>query len=99
LAPYKAAVFPLVNKDGMPEVARKIYQSLKSQFNVFYDEKGSVGRRYARQDEVGTPYCVTVDGQTLEDGSVTIRDRDSLQQVRIEADDCVEEIRGRLVGV
>ena len=65
LAPIKAAVFPLVKKDGMPEVAQKIYRELKQQFNVFYDEKGAVGRRYRRQDEAGTPYCITVDGQTL----------------------------------
>ena len=67
LAPIKAAVFPLVKKDGMPEVAQKIYRDLKPQFNVFYDEKGAVGRRYRRQDEAGTPYCITVDGQTLKD--------------------------------
>ena len=65
LAPIKAAVFPLVKKDGMPEVAQKIYRELKPHFNVFYDEKGAVGRRYRRQDEVGTPFCITVDGQTL----------------------------------
>ena len=64
--------------------------------HVFYDEKGAVGRRYRRQDEVGTPYCITVDGETLKDGSVTIRDRDSLEQWRVKADDCVEEIRRRV---
>lgn len=98
LAPIKAAVFPLVNKDGMPEAARRIYKDLKPLFNVFYDEKGSVGRRYARQDEAGTPYCITVDGQTLEDNTITIRDRDSLRQVRIKLDDCTEEISRRLAG-
>ena len=77
LAPIKAAVFPLVKKDGMPEVAREIYKTLKPQMPVFYDEKGAVGRRYRRQDEVGTPFCITVDSQTLEDGTVTIRDRDT----------------------
>ena len=65
----------------MPEVAQKIYRDLKRHFNVFYDEKGAVGRRYRRQDEVGTPFCITVDGQTLEDGTVTIRDRDTLAAV------------------
>ena len=96
LAPIKAAVFPLVNKDGMPEVAQRIYRELKARFNVFYDAKGSVGRRYARQDEAGTPYCITVDGQTLQDQTVTIRDRDTLRQWRVKADDCPEEIRSRL---
>jgi glycyl-tRNA synthetase len=96
LAPIKAAVFPLVKKDGMPEAAQKIYRALKAHFNVYYDEKGAVGRRYARQDEIGTPYCITVDGQTLADGTVTIRDRDSLQQWRVKADDCVAEIKGKL---
>jgi glycyl-tRNA synthetase len=92
LAPMKAAVFPLVKKDGMPEVAQRIYRDLKKQFNVFYDEKGAVGRRYRRQDEAGTPYCITVDGQTLSDGTVTVRDRDSLRQWRVKVDDCTSEI-------
>ena len=98
LAPVKAAVFPLVKKDGMPEVAQKIYRDLKPHFNVFYDEKGAVGRRYARQDEVGTPYCITVDGQTLSEGTVTIRDRDTLRQWRVQADACVNEIRQSLTA-
>ena len=96
IAPIKAAVFPLVKKDGMPEIAKKIYADLKPFFNVFYDEKGAVGRRYRRQDEAGTPYCITVDGQTMDDGTVTIRDRDSLEQVRVAGEDVVEEIRRRL---
>ncbi len=96
LAPIKAAVFPLVKKDGMPEVAKEIYGALKPHCNVFYDEKGAVGRRYRRQDEAGTPYCITVDGQTLTDKTVTIRDRDSLKQWRIKADDCVAELQGLL---
>jgi glycyl-tRNA synthetase len=98
LAPVKAAVFPLVKKDGMPEVAQKIYRALKPHFNVFYDEKGAVGRRYARQDEVGTPYCITVDGQTLTDGTVTFRDRDTLKQWRVKVDDCEAEVRKGLAG-
>jgi glycyl-tRNA synthetase len=93
LAPVKAAVFPLVKKDGMPEVAQKIYRELKGDFNVFYDEKGAVGRRYRRQDEAGTPYCITVDGETLANGSVTIRDRDSLKQWRVKAEECGVELR------
>jgi len=98
LAPVKAAVFPLVKKDGMPEVAQKIYRDLKQHFNVFYDEKGAVGRRYARQDEVGTPYCITVDGETMQNGSVTIRDRDSLKQWRVRGDEAVAEIGKLLRG-
>jgi glycyl-tRNA synthetase len=92
IAPVKAAVFPLVKKDGMPEVAQAIYRALKARFNVFYDEKGAVGRRYRRQDEAGTPYCITVDGQTLQDQTVTVRDRDTLKQWRVKVDDCTDEI-------
>src|SRR5438105_13024345 len=82
LAPIKAAVFPLVNKEGMPEKAHALYRELKNDFNVFYDDKGAIGRRYRRQDEAGTPFCVTIDGQTLQDDTVTIRDRDTTQQWR-----------------
>ena len=83
LAPTKGAVMPLVKKDGLPDVARKIVDELKYDYNVVYDEKDSVGKRYRRQDAVGTPYCVTVDGQTLEDGTVTVRHRDTMQQERV----------------
>jgi glycyl-tRNA synthetase len=96
IAPIKAAVFPLVKKDGMPEIAQDIYRRLKSRFSAFYDEKGAVGRRYRRQDEAGTPYCVTVDGQTLQDKTVTIRDRDTLEQWRVKVDDVLEEIARRV---
>ena len=96
LAPIKAAVFPLVKKDGMPEVARDIYRALKPHFNVFYDEKGAVGRRYRRQDEAGTPYCLTIDGQTKEDGTVTIRDRDTMEQERIPSEKVVATVREKL---
>ncbi len=96
LAPIKAAVFPLVRKDGMPEVAREIYKTLKPHLTVFYDEKSAVGRRYRRQDEVGTPFCITVDGQTLQDGTVTIRDRDTLQQWRVHKDECLAGLKTRL---
>ena len=85
LAPTKVAIFPLVNRDGMPETARKIEADLRPLMRVFYDESGAVGRRYRRQDEVGTPYCVTVDSQTLQDQTVTVRDRDSMQQDRVNA--------------
>ena len=98
IAPVKAAVFPLVKKDGMPEAAAEIYAALKRRFNVFYDEKGAVGRRYRRQDEAGTPFCITVDGQTLQDSTVTIRDRDSLKQWRVKSVDVVEEIAQRVEG-
>jgi glycyl-tRNA synthetase len=98
IAPVKAAVFPLVKKDGMPEAAKEIYTALKRQFVTFYDEKGAVGRRYRRQDEAGTPYCITVDGQTLQDQTVTIRDRDSLEQWRVKSADVVEEIAKRVNG-
>lgn len=86
LAPIKAAVFPLVNKDGMPEKAQEIYQDLSKSFKVQYDTSGAIGRRYRRQDEIGTPYCITIDGETLENNTVTIRERDSMEQVRIYAD-------------
>jgi glycyl-tRNA synthetase len=96
LAPIKAAVFPLVNKDRMPDIAQRLYRELKREFNVFYDDKGAVGRRYRRQDEAGTPYCLTIDGQTLEDQTVTIRDRDTLQQERLPLARVAEELRRRL---
>ena len=96
IAPIKAAIFPLVKKDGMPELAKKIYATLKKHLNVFYDEKGAVGRRYRRQDEAGTPYCITVDGQSVADNTVTIRDRDTLEQIRVSVDDVLAEIRSRM---
>lgn len=86
LAPIKAAIFPLVNKDGMPELARKIEADLRPYLRVFFDDKGAVGRRYRRMDEAGTPFCITVDTQTLEDNTVTVRERDSMNQERINAD-------------
>ena len=87
LAPIKAAIFPLVKKEGMPELAGDIYRRLKRRWNVAYDEKGAIGRRYRRHDEAGTPFCVTVDGESLEKGSVTIRDRDTLEQQRVGIDE------------
>jgi len=85
IAPIKAAIFPLVKKDGMPEMAKKITNSLRGQYRVFYDESGAVGRRYRRQDEAGTPFCITVDNESLENDTVTIRERDSMKQKRIAA--------------
>lgn len=83
LAPYKAAILPLVKKDGLPEISKEIVNALKYDFNVMYDEKDAVGRRYRRQDAIGTPFCITVDHQTIEDQTVTLRRRDSMQQERI----------------
>jgi glycyl-tRNA synthetase len=83
LAPYKAAILPLVKKDGLPEISKEIVDALKYEFNVIYDEKDAVGRRYRRQDAIGTPFCITVDHQTIEDQTVTLRHRDSMQQERI----------------
>jgi glycyl-tRNA synthetase len=97
LAPIKCAVLPLVKKDGMPEKAREIINHLlKSGINGKYDEKNSIGKRYAKHDEIGTPWCVTVDGQTLQDGTVTIRDRDTTEQIRVTVDQVVATIRTRL---
>jgi len=85
LAPNKLAILPLVKKDGLPEIARKIMDDCKPHFRCFYEEKDAIGRRYRRQDAIGTPFCITVDHQTKEDGTVTIRHRDSMQQDRIPA--------------
>ena len=84
LAPLKAAVLPLVNKDGLDEKAEKIASDLRKHFRIFYDDKGAVGRRYRRMDEIGTPFCITVDHTTMEDGTVTVRNRDTMEQERIE---------------
>jgi glycyl-tRNA synthetase len=96
LAPVKAAVLPLVSKAGMPAKAREIYEELRRTVPAEYDEGGSIGRRYRRQDEIGTPWGITVDGQTMEDGTVTLRDRDSLEQVRVPADGLADRLAARL---
>jgi glycyl-tRNA synthetase len=83
LAPYKAAIFPLVKKDGLPELAESIMKDLKFDFMLTYDEKDTVGKRYRRQDAIGTPFCITVDHQSLEDKTVTIRHRDTMKQDRV----------------
>ncbi len=99
LAPIKAAVFPLIKKEGMPEKAAEIFGELKAAgLNCQYDQQGAIGRRYRRQDEIGTPYCITVDGDTAVDDTVTLRDRDSLEQVRVPADRVVQEINDRLTA-
>lgn len=93
LAPYKVAVLPLVKKDGLPEKAREILSDLRFDFNCQYDEKDAIGKRYRRQDAIGTPFCVTVDYDTLEDNTVTIRDRDDLSQIRISIDELKEKLK------
>ncbi|MET2985394.1 glycine--tRNA ligase [Aureibaculum conchae] len=93
LAPNKAAILPLVKKDGLPDIAKRIVEDLKWDFNVVYDEKDAVGRRYRRQDANGTPFCITVDHDTLEDNSVTIRHRDTMEQSRVKIEDLREIIK------
>jgi glycyl-tRNA synthetase len=96
IAPIKVGVFPLVKRDGMPQAAGNIYNDLKRYFSCFYDEKGAIGRRYRRQDEAGTPFCITVDGQTLQDNTVTIRQRDSMEQIRVSTDQLRNYLRDKL---
>ncbi|MGM9865372.1 MAG: glycine--tRNA ligase [Muribaculaceae bacterium] len=96
LAPVKCAVMPLVRKDGLPEKAREIVNDLKFDFATHYDEKDSIGKRYRRQDAIGTPFCITVDHQTLEDNTVTLRERDSMEQTRVSVDDLHKLIHNRV---
>jgi len=97
IAPVKCAVLPLLkNKEQLTNAARDVYNKVKMHFNAQYDEKDAVGRRYRRQDAIGTPYCVTIDFETLDDHCVTIRDRDTLTQERVKIDDVVEKIRGKV---
>ncbi len=98
VAPLKVAVLPLVKRDGMPEVARKIASDLRPHFRVFYDESGAIGRRYRRMDEVGTPYCITVDSRTLEDETATVRERDSMVQDRVGISRLKNDIERRMAG-
>ncbi len=92
LAPYKVAVFPLMTKGELPTKAREVFRRLRDKVSCFYDESGSIGRRYARQDEIGTPFCITIDYQTLEDDTVTIRNRDTKEQVRVKIEELDELI-------
>jgi glycyl-tRNA synthetase len=94
----KVAVLPLVSRDGMPQKARSIYEDLRGLMPAEFDEGGSIGRRYRRQDEIGTPWGVTVDGQTMEDDTVTLRDRDTLEQVRVPIAELGDELMRRLHG-
>lgn len=98
LAPIKAGVFPLVNKNGMPEVAEKLYKDLRKHYRCQFDVKQAIGKRYARMDEAGTPYCITIDGQTLEDQTVTVRERDSAAQERVAIDQVEGLLRKRIDG-
>jgi glycyl-tRNA synthetase len=96
LAPIKVAVFPLLRKDGHPELARDVYQQLRGRMSAEYDESGHIGKRYRRQDEIGTPYGVTIDHQSLEDGTVTLRDRDTLAQERVSIEGLADELVRRV---
>ena len=96
IAPVKVAILPLVKKDGMPEVAHAIEADVRKQYNAFYDERAAIGRRYRRMDEIGTPFCITIDGETLENGTVTIRERDSMQQDRIAKDNVMAYLFDRM---
>ena len=98
LAPYKVAVLPLTKKDGLPDKAREIIKALKYDFECYYEEKDTIGKRYRRQDAVGTPYCITVDHQTLEDNTVTIRERDTMKHERVAIAD-LEKIIGNHVSI
>jgi len=98
VAPIKAGVFPLVQKEGMPEIAQKLYLELRNQFVVQYDAKQAIGKRYARMDEIGTPYCITVDGDTLSGQTVTIRDRDSASQQRVALDKVAAFLQEKIGG-
>ena len=95
--PVKAGVFPLVNKDGMPEIAQKLYLELRTKYACEFDVKQSIGKRYARMDEAGTPYCFTIDGETLQDQTVTVRDRDTASQERVSIDQ-VESFLSEKIG-
>jgi len=96
VAPITCAVFPLVKKDGLPEIAENIFTEIQTEYSAFFDIGGSIGKRYRRQDEAGTPYGITVDHQTLEDNTVTLRDRDTMEQTRIPADNTIDELRKKL---
>ena len=97
LAPTKAAIFPLVNRDGMQEIAKRLETELRPHLRVFYDDSGAVGRRYRRQDEVGTPFCITIDSETLSGQSVTLRERDSMKQERVALSNVLGYLRERVV--
>jgi glycyl-tRNA synthetase len=93
VAPVKMAIFPLMKKDGLTEKAKEIFHRLNSSWNIEYDDSGAIGKRYRRQDEIGTPYCVTVDYETLENNTVTLRERDTMKQVRIPSDQLEKKLQ------
>lgn len=96
IAPIQVAVFPLVKKDGLAEKAREIEKGLREDFQTFYDQSGAIGRRYRRQDEIGTPYCITIDYDTMDDGTVTLRERDSMEQTRVPVSELASRIRAAI---
>ena len=96
LAPYKVAVLPLVKKDGLPEKAREIMNQLKLDHLCIYEEKDSIGKRYRRMDAIGTPLCITIDHQSLEDNMVTLRDRDTMQQERVSIDELMQLVEAKV---
>ncbi|MEK6611748.1 MAG: His/Gly/Thr/Pro-type tRNA ligase C-terminal domain-containing protein, partial [Gemmatimonadota bacterium] len=98
LAPIKAGIFPLTRKDGQPEMANRIVADLRPVMPVDYDDSGSIGKRYRRQDEVGTPFCITIDSDTMQDGTVTVRDRDTLAQERVDATQLRGYLAAKLAG-
>jgi glycyl-tRNA synthetase len=96
LAPVKVAVLPLVKKDGMPEKAMEVFHLLKLEVNCQYDDKDAVGRRYRRQDAIGTPYCITIDNETLENNTVTIRERDTMKQERVDINNIIQVVKDKV---
>ena len=98
VTPIDVAVFPLVSKDNIPEMSEKVFEMLKNEFKAFYDESGSIGRRYRRQDEIGTKFEVTIDYDSLKDNDVTIRERDSMKQIRVKVDDLVNVLHKLMAG-
>jgi glycyl-tRNA synthetase len=92
IAPIQVAVFPLLKDERLVEKAKEVYESLKNKYAVEFDNKGNIGKMYRRQDEIGTPYCITIDHQSIEDGTVTLRDRDTMEQVRVK----IEELESKL---
>ena len=91
LAPCKVAILPLLKKDGLPEIAKNLLEKLKTEYSVSYDEKDAIGRRYRRQDALGTPYCITIDHQSIEENTVTVSERDTMKQERMKVD-LIEEL-------
>lgn len=98
IAPIQVGLFPLLKKDGLPEKAFEIKKLIENDFRVYYDESGSIGKRYSRLDAVGVPFCITIDHQTLEDDSITIRERDSLKQIRVNKKELTQKLEQYFVN-